>query len=181
MTPSLRRQGGFSFFEVLIAALVLGIGVLGFAALQVRALDTTGFSHFRAQAAVLAADLAERVRMADTGLAINHNNYEVATWWDPAQTEIPEDPPASWTQGTETCIYAAIATPGCTEANLVRADVMEVQFMARQLLPAGNVSVRACEAGSDLTCVFVAWRGQDSRDCELGDGNAQCLGVQVYF
>lgn len=167
-----RRQAGFSFFEVLIAALILGIGVLGFAALQVRALDTTGVSHFRAQAAVLAADLSERVRMAT---ADQTTAQILATW--AATTNIPTVLPT----GSSTCISTGVAVGGCAPAQLVASDVREMRFLAAQLLPAGNVDVRACDAGSELTCVFVAWRGQESADCESGDGNPDCLSLQVLF
>lgn len=167
-----RGEAGFSFFEVLIAALVLGIAVLGFAALQVRALDTTGVSHFRAQAAVLAADLSERVRMAT---ADQTTAQILATW--AATTDIPATLPT----GNDTCFSTVAAVGGCTSAQLVAADVREMRFLAAQLLPAGNVDVRACDVGSDLTCVFVAWRGQESADCESGDGNPDCLSLQVLF
>lgn len=165
-------QAGFSFFEVLIAALILGIGVLGFAALQVRALDTTGVSHFRAQAAVLAADLSERMRMA---VADQTTAQILATWG--AITAIPATLPT----GTDTCMSTVAAVGGCTPAELVAADVRELRFLADQLLPAGNVDVRACDVGSELICVFIAWRGQQSVDCEAGDGNPDCLSLQVLF
>lgn len=169
---SRRREAGFSFFEVLIAALILGIGVLGFAALQVRALDTTGVSHFRAQAAVLAAELSERVRMA----VADRTTAQILAEWA-ANTDIPTALPT----GSNTCISNAAAVGGCTSTQLVAADVREMRFLAAQLLPAGNVDVRICDAASDLTCVFVAWRGQESVDCEAGDGNPDCLSVQVLF
>lgn len=173
-------QRGFSFFEILVAAIILGIGVLGFAGLQVRALDTTGIAHYRAQASVLAGELSERIRMADNGLTLNHTAYEDPTLWDAANPP-PDTPPATWQQGKETCIYGAVSGAACGEAEVVLADSMEIRYLAQELLPAGNVTVQACEAGSTLTCVFVGWRGQDAHACALGDGNENCLGMQVYF
>ena len=168
-----RRQQGFSFFEVLIAALVLGIGVLGFAALQVRALDTTGVSHFRAQAAIIAADLSERTRMATA--AIPDVNDIVAIW--DANTAIP----AALPTGANSCYSQQATAGGCTAQQLVAADVQEMRFLSDQLLPGGNIDLRPCAVGSGLTCVFVAWRGQQAADCEPGDGLANCLSVQVLF
>lgn len=181
VTASLHRQRGFSFFEVLVAALILGIGVLGFASLQLRALDSTGVAHFRAQAAVLAADMAERIRLADDGIAVDHTDYEDENLWDLTVTEIPDTAPTSWTRGDDTCYATAIAGAVCDEADLVLADAMEIQYMARELLPAGNVSVRPCTAGAALTCVFVAWRGQDSRDCDIDAPEEDCVAAQVLF
>lgn len=168
----MRRQAGFSFFEVLIAALILGIGVLGFAALQVRALDTTGVSHFRAQAAVLAADLSERVRMA----TVDRTLTEILAEWE-SNTAVPTVLPT----GSATCISTVVAVGGCTSAQLVASDVRELRFLASQLLPGGNIDVRACDAASTLACVFVAWRGQQAVDCAAGDGNPDCLSLQVLF
>lgn len=181
--PAWRRQAGFSFFEVLVAALILGIGVLGFAALQVRALDTTGVSHFRAQAAVLAADLSERMRMVrgDPGFGVDD---ALQVWEDNPGI------PAALPTGNNTCmaqtasILANAASPCRLTANLLRTDVLEMRFLVNELLPGGTVDVRLCEAGSALVCVFIAWRmpaGESAADCELGGGNPNCLALQVLL
>jgi type IV pilus assembly protein PilV len=47
---------------VLVALLVLSIGLLGVAALQVSALQTNQGAHVRSQASVLAYDIADRMR-----------------------------------------------------------------------------------------------------------------------
>lgn len=175
------RQRGFSFFEVLVAALVLGIGVLGFAGLQVRALNSSGDAHFRAQAAVLAAELSERIRMADAGLALNHTAYEAAALWDEATTPVPATPPTTWTLGTNRCIATSVSGASCNEAALVRTDALEIRYMAGRLLPNGTVSVRSCEAGSTLTCVFIAWRDVDAADCDINNPQENCVSAQVFF
>lgn len=172
-----RQQRGFSFFEVLIAALVLGIAVLGFAGLQVRALDSTGLAHFRAQAVILAADIAERMRQNRDQLAA----YQDENLWDEDVNPLPDGSPAEWAAADETCIYAAVAAGGCTDANFVNYDALEVRFLAAQLLPAGNVQVRECAAGSALTCVFVAWRGLQAADCDFADPQDDCVGLEVLL
>ncbi len=178
---ALTRQRGFSFFEVLVAALILGIGVLGFAGLQVRALNSSGDAHFRAQAAVLAAELAERIRMADAGETVSHVAYENVSLWDPGTTPVPTTPPSSWTLGSNTCIASSVTGASCNEAALVRSDALEIRYMANRLLPNGNVSVRACAAGSTLTCVFVAWREVDSAACDINAPQENCVSAQVLF
>jgi type IV pilus assembly protein PilV len=172
-----RRQQGFSFFEVLIAALVLGIAVLGFAGLQVRALDSTGLAHFRAQAVILAADIAERIRQNPGQLAA----YLDENLWDESITPLPDGAPAEWTVGDETCIYGAVAAGGCTDATFVSYDALEIRFLANELLPAGNVQVRECDLGSGLTCVFVAWRGLQAADCDFADPQDDCVGLEVLL
>lgn len=184
------RQRGFSFFEVLIAALILGVAVLGFAALQVRALNTTGESHFRSQAAVLAADLSERIRMLAP--VPNGTPAPPAPQIAPLQIgdiltafvnnpDIPAAPPATLEVGVDTCIYDALDATGCSRAALLVSDIAEIRYLADELLPAGNIDVRECSAGSRLVCIFVAWRGQDAADCNQGDINLDCYSTQVLF
>ena len=57
-----KNQRGATLVEVLVALLVLSIGLLGVAALQVSALQTNRGAHVRSQASVLAYDIADRMR-----------------------------------------------------------------------------------------------------------------------
>ena len=62
------RQRGFSLIEVLVSIVVLSVGLLGLAALQVSGLRVGQSSFYRAQAAQLATDMADRLR-ANLGAA----------------------------------------------------------------------------------------------------------------
>lgn len=68
------RQRGFTLLESLIALLVLAVGLLGLAALQVRGLAYNHDAYVRSQATILAYDLIERMRMrklnGESGAAI---------------------------------------------------------------------------------------------------------------
>ena len=55
--------------EVLVALTLLAIGVLGFTALQLRAVDATAEANNRIRAMNLARDLAERIRANQVGLS----------------------------------------------------------------------------------------------------------------
>jgi len=57
-----RDQRGVSLIEVLVAAVVLAIGLLGLAGLQLRGMQVNQGSAMRAQAGILAEDLADRMR-----------------------------------------------------------------------------------------------------------------------
>ena len=57
-----RRQAGFSLIEVMVAVLVLGIGLLGFALLQTMTLRFTQSANYRTQATNLAYDLLDQMR-----------------------------------------------------------------------------------------------------------------------
>lgn len=57
-----RRVSGFSMIEVLIAILVLGFGLLGFALLQTMSLRFAQSANYRTQATNLATDLLDQMR-----------------------------------------------------------------------------------------------------------------------
>ena len=74
--PPRRRQKGFTLVEVLVALLILAVGILGFAALQVTALRGGSSSHLRSQAVLIAYDVMDRLR-ANRNAAIA-GNYNIA-------------------------------------------------------------------------------------------------------
>lgn len=56
-------QSGVALLEVLITAIVLAIGLMGMAALQMRSVQFNHAAYLRSQANVLAADMADRLRL----------------------------------------------------------------------------------------------------------------------
>jgi type IV pilus assembly protein PilV len=58
-----RRVAGFSLIEVMVAMLVLGIGLLGFALLQTMSVRFTQSANQRTQATNLAYDMLDQVRV----------------------------------------------------------------------------------------------------------------------
>lgn len=62
-----RRSAGFSMIELLVAVLVMGIGVLGIAALQMVSLQNNRSAMVRAEAVALAYDMMDRVRANPLG------------------------------------------------------------------------------------------------------------------
>lgn len=62
-----RTDSGFSLIEVLVALLVLSIGLLGLAMLQVQGMRFTADSYQRSQATILAYDLMDRMRANKVG------------------------------------------------------------------------------------------------------------------
>ena len=57
-----RRAAGFSLIEVLVSMLVLGIGILGMAALQLNSMKFNQTAAVRTQATFLAYDMSDRLR-----------------------------------------------------------------------------------------------------------------------
>ncbi len=73
-TMARRRQGGVSLIEVLVAVVVLSIGFVGYAALQMIGVRTNNESMYRSQAIALAESMVERMyanRGAVNNVAVN--------------------------------------------------------------------------------------------------------------
>src|SRR5690554_8125018 len=63
--PARQSQRGFSLIEVLVAVLILGIGLLGAAALQLLSLQNINNAELRTQATLFAQELSELARTAN--------------------------------------------------------------------------------------------------------------------
>lgn len=135
-----RYQSGFGMMEILVSMLVLAIGVLGFAALQSRAVQASGDSYYRTQAMSIAQDLAERVRANPGQLSV----YMTASKW-PADNAAVTAPTA--------CLSTA-----CTPAGMADNDIQAVRYNVQTLLPQGEIRMEQCQ-GSSMNCVYVAWDG----------------------
>jgi len=57
------KNTGFSLIEVLVALIVLTIGLLGLAAIQITGLKNNQSAYYRTSATVLAYDMADRMRL----------------------------------------------------------------------------------------------------------------------
>ena len=167
---------GLSLIEVLVALLVLGIGVMGYAALQLKAVRMTEDTYARSQAMAIAQDMMERIRANVDALT----DYTGADW---AAAASPYTDVCTVTSGVDT------ATP-CTPAQVAADDVHESARMASSMLPAGKIAVTPCDK---LTCVVVAWNqttaslwnsstGTGCNQTEISNGqrgtNADCVIVE---
>ena len=131
-----RRQTGFSLIEVMIAILVLGVGLLGFAMLQTMNLRFTQSANYRTQATNLAYDLLDQMR-ANRHLA---NQYVGATFAPGAITNIACSRPT----GAAATVANNIARWQCQ--------------VARTLGPTASAGVNYANGG-DVT-VTISWGDQ---------------------
>lgn len=73
---SARRQRGFTLVEILVTVVLISVGLLGIAALQLTTLRGNQEAYVRSQASVLAADILDRMRANPT--AFRNGRYDVA-------------------------------------------------------------------------------------------------------
>ncbi|NVJ50885.1 MAG: type IV pilus modification protein PilV, partial [Gammaproteobacteria bacterium] len=157
-----RYQSGVSLIEILVTVLVLGIGLLGVAALQVTSINSNQEGLFRGQATEIAESVAARMRSAK--LAI----YDGTTTLNQVITAYAEEPYACANPPTS-CI-----TGTCSAAQLVAFDKYETCLMAQNELPEGQIYVRLMSGVRSR--VVVAWTPAAARS-DLGQKqilNAEC-------
>lgn len=160
------KQKGVGLSEVMVAMLLLGIAVVGFAALQVRAIGATNESGERTQAMAIATDLAERVRLNNTALAV----YRAA--WNPTAA------------AANLCETAA-----CNPAQMANYDIRQIVDLAATTLPNGRVAIVTCPNRAN-GCIYVSWNnttptiGSGVSDCSQNTGfyvsNADCVIAETY-
>lgn len=134
-----QNQQGFTLIEVLIAALVLSVGLLGLAGLQAVSLKMNQGSYLRVQATNLAYEIADAMRAN-----INRTN--------------------SATAATSAASYASTATAVTCNNSYVRPtsgavkdnDIAEWRNRLACLLPSGTGSI-SVTANSTVTTITVTW------------------------
>jgi len=156
----MKRQTGVGLVEVLVALVLLSIAVLGFVALQIRAITASNEATMNVQATNIARDLAERMRMNRDGLA----GYVANT-------------------DTTNC-----ATAFCSPEDMAKYDFRLVSSRATGL--GMRMNVLNCQGSTLVRkCVYVAWEGTTatngtgSSDCTNGAAyvpNAKCIIMEVY-
>lgn len=156
----MKRQTGVGLVEVLVALVLLSIAVLGFVALQIRAITASNEATMNVQATNIARDLAERMRMNRDGLA----GYVANT-------------------DTTNC-----ATAFCSPEDMAKYDFRLVSSRATDLGMRMNV-LNCQESTLVRKCIYVAWEGTTatngtgSSDCTNGAAyvpNAKCIIMEVY-
>ncbi len=148
-------QQGFTLIEAMIAVLVLSIGLLGIASIQMLSLRNSVGSYGRSQATLAAYDIIDRMRANMPG--VRANNYLL----DPATPPANPNINSNCTTGN-----------GCTVAQMAQTDLalwlgsLSVRGNATTPgydLPGGNAritcSANPCVAGSTVT-VTVMWDEQ---------------------
>lgn len=147
---TINNQRGVGLVEVLVALLVLAIGVLGFIALQYRAVEATSEAINRVQAINIARDMAERIRV---------NREALGTYKTEIQTADKQ------TSFATNCIEST-----CSTIALADFDVSQVVTKASDL--GMSMNMQLCPLNEDgRNCIYVAWGETSATD---GNGAGDC-------
>lgn len=146
-TPN-HRTHGFTLLEVMIALMVTSIGLLGLAALQANSMRFNQTAYLRGQAALLAYDMADRMRANKAGIDAGDYNAPPGTIADPG------------------CITT---TTGCTPAEMAQYDFFQWQQLLGRYLPGSAASTYAVDGtNANRFNITVAWREQTGNENDNG-------------
>lgn len=138
---------GFTLIEVLIAVVILGLGLLGLAALQASSLRNNNSAYNRSQATQLAYDIADRIR---TNRSVAGSYITTMSAVNCSTSASPPTPP------TPNC---ASTTSACTPTQLAATDLYQWKDAMTCTLPSGQGSIALSSA---IFTVTINW--DDNRD-----------------
>lgn len=141
------KQHGIAMIEALVALLVLALGVLGLARLQVNALTESRNTNARAMAVQLAADLSERMQSNAAIRRANPATNPYITGWGV--------PPAAVTN----CLNA-----NCNGAELAAFDLMAWKLNLQTLLPNGDAQVFRSDTDQNQFGVLLGWTDLEAKN-----------------
>lgn len=136
--------GGFTLIEILVTLLILSIGLLGVASMQVQGMRNNQSAYLKSQASILAYDMADRMRSNEArALAGDYAPFDT-------KGNVPNSPNCSST------------VAGCNAANIVTSDLAEWSALIDgtvsgiAMLPdaQGTISV---DGGNEFT-ITISWQ-----------------------
>lgn len=148
----MRRQLGFNLIEVMVSLVVISIGLLGVASLQINALQQNHSAYMRSQATQLAYNIVDRMRANPSQVA--NGEYFAASGASNAA-----------------CISHVGTVAGCTATEMARHDLGEWQTRIGTELLQGNGRVCRSDLSGDLP---------GAPDCEA-DNSANPVVVYVWW
>lgn len=146
MNPMCRNQRGLSMIEILITILIVAIGFLGVAGMQLLNLKTVNNTQFRSMATLHAYDMAERMR--SNRASVLAGLYEISD--------------ADATSTTATCTSCNPTQMAAVDANQWKTQIRNKDTAAITDLPNGKGKVEQV-AGTSFYDITVSWKEQ-SRD-----------------
>lgn len=172
MIHSIPRQQGTTLVEVLVASVIIGIGLLGIASLQMRAMQASTDAEHRARATDIAWSLADRMR---ANLLANTDSGSAYISTTPLTT-CPATAPNNCSMNVDAT--DATGVNQCSPAQMAAFDLYEARCAtnrgAKEALPGGQLTVTCsdrlatdtdpCTPGSEMRITISWFTRQDVLD-----------------
>ncbi|MGB2942523.1 MAG: type IV pilus modification protein PilV [Candidatus Macondimonas sp.] len=156
-----RAARGFTLVEVLVAILLLSVGLLGVAGLQISGLRYHQGAYMRGQATSLLYDMTDRMRINPQGVgAGSYNAITINTTTSGWQSSLPADPDC--------------AANNCTPANQAALDIRQWGLALGQLPRAVGTVTR----NGLIFTLTITWQDLDS-NAEAPANQTASLNVQI--
>ena len=127
--------------EVLVTVIVLSIGLLGLAGLQMTGMQNNHSAYLRTQAVTLANDIIDRMRSNRNSALGGDYDIDIGT---------AADTPVSGCTGT--------ASDDCAASDMATLDLSQWKDKLDELLPSGDGAVARTVSGSEtLFTVTIQW------------------------
>lgn len=177
----IKNQNGVGLMEVLIALLLLAVGVLGYAVLQLRAVDASSEALSRSQGIMILRGLSESMRANPLGQA----SYPASVRSLTSITAVPTEPTVKCFNPSTLCTPAQMAA---YDAYLSAKSAFEIGM---------NITMGDCPGVSAAPvkrqCLYIAWGDTtlsansttaDVSNCMSTTGvyvnNSKCLMMEAY-
>jgi len=178
-SPSLFRSRGVTLVEVLVAIVVLSIGLLGIAGLQVATTKYKINTWSRSASASLLSDISERIRFNPVVAGPNFVtkaslslNYALSENWATQQGK--SDASLAVTPNCE-AIPSSGTIPTCTAAQRAASDISIWRLAVRKALPQGAALIDGDRSqGFIITLMWFDKENTDSQE-RLDDGTPPTL------
>jgi len=155
-------EHGFTLIEVLVAMLVLMVGVLGVAAMQLVSFQNNQGAYYRTQATYIAAEILDRIRANEPA------SYAIYDGVDTTDSNtIPSDPGCAATLSG--CSPAAMAAMDVRDWGAHFVDVFSVTDY-RTTIPSSNATIARV---GDIFTVQVTWAQRVWDNTDNADGSTE--------
>lgn len=148
-------EQGFTLLEVLIAVLVLSIGLIGLAGMQMLGVKNNNSAAMRTQSVFLAQDISDRMR---ANIA-NASSYVLT--------------------GTPACAGVCNITTGCSGAQLAAYDICQWRTEVATL-PGGVGHITQVDAANNIYRIRVMWDDERTGATGTGCGNDPTVDLTCF-
>ncbi len=181
----IKYQKGVSLIEILVTTLILGVGLLGVAALQISGVSSNLEGFYTSQATAIAEELATRIRSSKIVTMIPTSNKRTQIPYGTYLTNYStEKKPIVCTSAPKNCRSDAGAPAVCSMVDLAAYDLQDACWTAKQTLPydqtgknadGADPTVRVVLDGNRMSIV-VDWASTVAKSDlgEIGNVNTGC-------